>query len=63
MRRAFLPETTTPDRAAARRPAILAVCVVLVIAALIPVYRLQELSWPEAVAAAMTFVVPCVLLG
>lgn len=36
---------------------------VLVIAALIPVFRLQELSWPEAIAAAITFVVPCILLG
>lgn len=36
---------------------------VLFIAVMIPVYRLQELSWPEAVAAAITFVVPCFLFG
>lgn len=32
-------------------------------ALLIPVYRLQQLSWPEAMAAAVTFVVPCFLFG
>jgi hypothetical protein len=35
----------------------------LFVAVLIPVYRVQELSWPEAVAAAITFVVPCFLFG
>jgi hypothetical protein len=33
------------------------------VGALIPVYRLQELSWLWATAAAVLFVVPCVLLG
>jgi hypothetical protein len=36
---------------------------VLVIAVLVPVFQVQELSWPEAVAAAITFVVPCFLFG
>jgi sensor histidine kinase YesM len=47
-----------------RRRAILAASIIaLVIAALIPVYRLQHLSWLQAVAAAFFFVAPCVLLG
>jgi Histidine kinase len=32
-------------------------------AVLVPVYRLQDLSWVEAVAAATIFVLTCVLLG
>jgi sensor histidine kinase YesM len=45
------------------RRALLAGSLLLVTAVLIPVYRLQQLSWPEAAAAAATFVVPCALLG
>ncbi|HKA43199.1 MAG TPA: histidine kinase [Burkholderiales bacterium] len=33
------------------------------IVVLIPVYRLQDLSWPHASAAAIIFVLTCVLLG
>jgi uncharacterized membrane-anchored protein YhcB (DUF1043 family) len=62
MRTTLPAETATPDRSMKRR-SILAGAVVLVTVALIPVYRLQELSWLEAVAAAVTFVAPCVLLG
>ena len=33
------------------------------VAVLVPVYRLQGLSWPEAAASALVFVLPGVLLG
>ena len=47
-----------------RRKSILAASIVaLVIAALIPVYRLQNLTWLQASAASFFFVAPCVLLG
>lgn len=36
---------------------------VVAIAVFVPVYRLQNLSWIQAVAAAVIFVVTCVLLG
>ncbi|HEX7113662.1 MAG TPA: sensor histidine kinase [Steroidobacter sp.] len=55
-------DTAAPIRPTTRR-ALLAVSIALVIALLIPVYRLQELSWFEAVAASITFVMPCALLG
>jgi len=62
MRMTLPADIATADRPV-RRLSILAGSVVLATGALIPVYRLQELSWLEAVAAAATFVVPCVLLG
>jgi signal transduction histidine kinase len=42
---------------------LLVLVTVLATGAMIPVYRLQDLSWAHAAAAAMLFVVPCVLLG
>jgi Histidine kinase len=45
------------------RSILAASIVTLTIAALIPVYRLQDLSWLQAIAAAFFFVSPCVLLG
>jgi hypothetical protein len=47
-----------------RRKTILAASIIaFVTAALIPVYRLQDLSWLQASAASFFFVAPCVLLG
>jgi Histidine kinase/Histidine kinase-, DNA gyrase B-, and HSP90-like ATPase len=64
---AFMRTTLSIDHETGHRPVrriwILAGSVVLATAVLIPVYRLQKLSWLEALAAAATFVVPCVLLG
>lgn len=51
-RRSFIPRTWMLLCAAA-------LCTVV----FIPVYRLQALSWPEATAAAITFVAPCFLFG
>jgi sensor histidine kinase YesM len=62
MRITLPAETAAPVRSIPRR-ALLAGSVMLLTVVLIPVYRLQGLSWPEAVAAAPTFVVPCALLG
>lgn len=59
-------EASRPDagqrKAAGRRAALPAVAA-LAITVLIPVFRLQELTWLEATAASVTFVIPCVLLG
>jgi signal transduction histidine kinase len=46
-----------------RLPAILGAASVAAIATLVPVYRLQNLSWSQAVAAAVLFVLTCVVLG
>jgi sensor histidine kinase YesM len=62
MRITLTAEGATPARPIPRR-ALLAGSVVLLTAVLIPVYRLQALSWLEAAAVATTFVVPCALLG
>ena len=61
--RTTLKAATVRSDQAARRASILVGSAVLAIAALIPVFRLQEVSWFEAIATATTFVVPCVLLG
>lgn len=63
MRTALPLHSHTPRRSTRRPAAILAGVVVLITAAMIPVYRLQELSWPEAIAASIVFVIPCALLG
>ncbi len=62
MRTTLSAQRATPDRSGYRTP-ILAGSALLLTAALVPVYRLQGLSWPEAAITAPTFVVPCVLLG
>ena len=46
-----------------RRPILLASASLAAIALLTPVYRLQHLSWPFAVAASVIFVLPCVVFG
>jgi anti-sigma regulatory factor (Ser/Thr protein kinase) len=54
--------STTPH-ASAHRTWLLAGAAALLIGVLTPVYRLQQISWAEAVAAAITFVVPGIVLG
>src|SRR5687767_7440023 len=54
---------TVPRRRLLSHPWLLPSAAALFTALLIPVYRLQQLSWPEAMAAAVTFVVPCFLFG
>ncbi len=48
---------------ARRRSTMVALASVAAIVVLTPVYRLQQLSWPYAVAASVTFVLPCVVFG
>jgi hypothetical protein len=52
-----------PSSLETRRSALLALASTVAVAALIPVYRLQDLSWPSAAVASAMFVIPCVLLG
>jgi signal transduction histidine kinase len=56
-------QSAKPKRQARRGSMLLTAAGLLLIAVLVPVYRLQKLSWPEAIAASITFVVPCFLLG
>jgi two-component system LytT family sensor kinase len=52
-----------PRRRLLSRTWMLPCAAALCTAVFIPVYRLQDLSWPEATAAAITFVAPCFLFG
>jgi hypothetical protein len=53
-----------PSNLSKRAPAIVAAITLLSIAVLIPAFRLEtEMTWPHAVGAAITFVLPCALLG
>ena len=45
------------------RSILVAAASLAAIAVLTPVYRLQNLSWPYAVAASIIFVLPCVVFG
>ena len=45
------------------RRALFVVATIIATATLVPVYRLQNLQWPQAALAAAIFVVPCVVLG
>jgi sensor histidine kinase YesM len=46
-----------------KRPLLVALASLAAIAVLTPVYRLQDLPWPYAVAASAIFVLPCVVFG
>jgi hypothetical protein len=50
-------------QASTQRLALFAAATAIATATLIPVYRLQNLEWPAATAAAAVFVVPCAVLG
>src|SRR5262245_51594934 len=52
-----------PIKWSGRAPAMVCAATLAAIAALIPVYRLQNVSWLHAIGAAVTFVLTCVLLG
>ena len=59
----FLAWTTRPLPRAAVRRVVAASITLALIAVLIPVYRLQSLSWPEATGSATVFVLAGMILG
>ena len=55
--------TSSSSPLSRRRMALVGSAAVALLAVLIPVFRLQNLSWGHAVAAGVLFVAPCVLLA